>query len=114
MANADLIDEAREVVRRWLGERPVAPGETAPVVPENIAEIVHQFLAVVGASGFALEIIHAGPSNGRAWVGYWTYRGSSFEGFRQPEDSSDPDSARLLACAALLRNDWCRARLPKP
>ncbi len=82
-----------------------------PPVTESDAELVQHFLIEVQTSGFALEITNKATVESPAWVGYWTYRGSTFEGFRQPADSADPDSARLLACAALLQNEWCRARL---
>jgi hypothetical protein len=107
--------ETRATVRSWLQERTASSGgarHSAPhPVKESDAELVQHFLIDVQNSGFALEISNQGSAESPAWVGYWTYRGSTFEGFRQPQDSADPDTARLLACAALLRNDWCRARL---
>jgi len=75
-------------------------------------QILSQFLTAVKESGFVLDLVNNGSGESPAWVGYWTFRGSSFEGFRQPPDQPDLPPAVLLACAALLQNEWCRARLP--
>jgi hypothetical protein len=44
---------------------------------------------------------------------FWTHRGASFVGFKQPAAEPKAEDALLAGCAALLENQWCRERLPK-
>ena len=75
-------------------------------------EIAEAFLKWLSSTPFALEIValeHHAPS---MFEGRWTHNGAAFVGFKQPPAAANREDAALLACAALLRNDWCRARLP--
>lgn len=74
-------------------------------------EIAERFLARAGEAGFALEIVSSPTLDGPAYEPRWTHRGASFVGFKQPAPAQNLDEARVLACAALLRNEWCRERL---
>lgn len=74
-------------------------------------EIAERFLARAGASGFILEMVEKTTPEGTAYEPRWTHRGASFVGFKQPDAVDNLDDAKVLACAALLRNDWCRERL---
>ena len=76
----------------------------------HVGEVVTRFLSWTRPKGFELELITRSEHPHR-WVGHWVYRGSTLEGFKQPSDAESEDEARLLACAALLENAWCRARL---
>lgn len=77
------------------------------------AEIAKMFLNWIGNTAFALEIVTLTEGSPVAFEGRWTHSGDVFVGFRQPPAALNRDDAAILACAALLRNDWCRARLPK-
>jgi hypothetical protein len=75
------------------------------------AEIVARFLSRVQSDGFTMELVNDGSESDPQWSGHWRYRGSHLEGFKQPTLTSSPGDAQLLACAALLKNEWCRSRL---
>jgi hypothetical protein len=76
------------------------------------AEIAKRFLTWLSATPFALEIIALAEDAPGMFEGRWTHNGAAFVGFKQAPAAANPDDATILACAALLRNDWCRARLP--
>ncbi len=110
---------ARQEVIAWLrdgaveGDPMFMLGHRECDVIERQHEITERFLRQVRTVGFELEIlpVQNGDGNGDAFHSLWTYRGNTFVGFEQPPEALDELEARVLACAALLRNDWCRSRL---
>ena len=111
--NESRRDSAFSEVLAWLQaprrtkdfpEGPISAGIAVP-------DLVSRFLTRVEHAGFALKMVNHGTKTAPAWSGHWTHCGNAFAGFKQPEDQADADAARLLSCAALLRNHWCLARL---
>lgn len=84
--------------------------ETALAENEKIAD---HFLSRIRDTGFELEVVDVGEDGSPAFDPRWTHCDNQFVGFKQPPPAPSREEAKLLACAALLRNDWCRARLPK-
>jgi hypothetical protein len=84
-------------------------------LPGSLRDKHHQisdaFLKWLSSTPFALEIVALEDLPGM-FEGRWTHNGAAFVGFKQAPAAANPDDATILACAALLRNDWCRARLP--
>lgn len=74
-------------------------------------KIVSHFLKLVHPAGFALEMVNDGSEADPALVGHWRFRGNHLIGFKQPPPAKTLEDAGILACAALLRNEWCGARL---
>lgn len=82
-------------------------GHPESVLVQKHGEIAERFLQVIKPAGFRLEVFAAlGGFDSR-----WTHREADFVGFKQPLLAANEDDAKVLACAALLRNDWCRQRL---
>ncbi len=110
------LDDAREQVLAWLRE----PHRNARFLQEQgeaalqgrHGEIVERFLSWVREAGFEVEMVNTGTEDCPAYEAQWRIRGCVLVGFRQPAAVPLPDDAKLLSCAALLRNDWCRNRLP--
>jgi hypothetical protein len=109
---------ARAEVVLWLdatAKNHAPPGkdgaQVSPVVPEE--ELPGLFLDRVRRHGFDLELLPVHRAGQRLLRGFWTLHGNTFVGFQQAAEAPEEDDARLLACAALLRNDWCRGRLSK-
>lgn len=111
------LERARGEIIAWLrdgamnGEPLFMLGHPDKSLDGRSGEIAECFLARVGASGFALEMIEDSTVEGVAYAPRWTHRGASFVGFKQPASASNLDDAKVLACAALLGNEWCRERL---
>jgi len=76
------------------------------------AQIVDRFLSWVNPLGFDFTIYQYADQGNACFVVHWTHHGSEFVGFSQPPPGATPEAAKLLGCAALLQNDWCRKRLP--
>ena len=74
-------------------------------------EIADRFLGWVQPLDFALEMINDGTDAEPKWTGHWRFRGNHLVGFKQPHYEVCREDAALLACAALLENEWCRSRL---
>ena len=108
-------DEAREVVLAWLREPQRVPlflcDATHDELRDSDLRIVERFMSWVSQSGFGWEFINEGSSTQPSWTVHWQYRNAEFVGFRQPPSVPDRNVAGLLACAALLRNEWCFVRL---
>ena len=85
---------------------------SADALQERHREIAQEFLAWLKPAAFALEIVALAAGKQMMFEGRWTHNGAVFVGFKQPPAAANPDDATILACAALLRNEWCRARLP--
>jgi hypothetical protein len=110
------VEAACQEVLSWLREPHRNPmfmvGHSDAKLAQARGRIVERFFSWVIPAGFnptLRQIEHLGS------VSYqvdWTYRGSELVGFKQPPAAPAPAEAQLLASAALLRNEWCRNRLP--
>jgi hypothetical protein len=111
------LERARSEVIAWLRDGAISDdpmfmlGHPEKSIEERSGEIAERFLNLVREAGFTLEIVEEMGADGLAYAPRWTHRGSSFVGFKQPESARNVDEAKVLACAALLRNEWCRERL---
>ena len=111
---ASGTDAARRNVLRWLRQEHrnalflPALQETDSSADEAIVE---RFLSWMEPAGFTLTPINDGTDDDPKWAGHWLYRGNQFVGFKQPDYVENREDALLLACAALLDNEWCRSRL---
>jgi hypothetical protein len=114
VSTQEQLREAREEVVALL--RAVEPSflEKVPqsTLPEKTPEVAKAFLKWLSGTPFALEIVALNDGNPPMFEGRWTHNGAAFVGFKQPPAAANRDDAKILACAALLRNDWCRSRLP--
>jgi hypothetical protein len=114
-AKTSTVESAGKAIVSWLRAEHRHPKFLQDVSEDawldSAEEIVETFLRFATASGFGLTLVNNGSPEHPEWAGHWTHRGYSFEGFRQPAGQPEPMAARLLACAALLRNEWCCARL---
>jgi len=111
-----VLREARDEVLQWLRTSLRAPillaGLRNDQLTQQHGEIAHELRAWIATTDFQLEIVSVGESEIEMFEGRWTHKGADFVGFKQPAAASTHDDAVILACAALIRNDWCRARLP--
>lgn len=105
-ARAELLSILRARDPRFL------TGVSDAALMQRHREIAETFLKWIGTTGFALEIVALPQLGPNAVEGRWTHNGADFVGFKQPPAAFNRTDATILACAALLRNDWCRARLP--
>jgi hypothetical protein len=74
-------------------------------------QIADQFLQWINRSGFDAHLVEISQEGAAAFEVNWTHRDATFVGFKQAPPASKPVDALLLACAALLQNDWCRRQL---
>jgi hypothetical protein len=119
LASEAALREARIEVVQWLrtpSRFPTFPALLAGLPDDQLArkhpEIAEQLRAWLGTTDFQLEIVSLGEHGNGMYEGRWTHKGADFVGFKQPDPATNVEDAVILACAALLRNDWCRARLP--
>jgi hypothetical protein len=102
---------AREEVNAWLRD---GGGELTPQDGElSKEEIAALFLERVSRAGFRLEVFPVSDGSRPDFDSHWTFADCALVGFKQPPKAHTEEDARLLACAALLRNEWCRQRLTK-
>jgi hypothetical protein len=110
------LEAARASVLEWLRAHQHDPAlfesGSAREGEDADGKIVEMFMNCVLPEGFDFTIHEVSDHEAAGFVVHWTHRGSGFIGFRQPPPGHTPLTAKLLACAALLRNDWCRGRLP--
>src|SRR5215203_1199373 len=104
-ARSEILAELRSRDAAFLTVPDTALGE-------KHREIAEAFLKWLSSTGFALEIVSLDEHAAGMFEGRWTHNGAAFVGFKQPPAAANRADAALLACAALLRNEWCRARLP--
>jgi hypothetical protein len=118
LASDDVLRDARDEVIQWLRHPKRFPGFLSGIANGDLArhhaEIAHEIRAWLDQTDFRLKIVTLGEHGTPPFEGQWTHRGADFVGFKQPDPASTVDDAVILACAALLRNEWCRARLPSP
>lgn len=105
-ARNEVLAVLRSAHAGFLADVPLAR------LAEKHAEIARAFLDWLKSTKFTLEIVSLHDSAPGMMEGRWTHNGAAFVGFKQPPAAKNAEDATLLACAALLRNDWCRARLP--
>jgi hypothetical protein len=111
--DSDLRDARNELVALLSSRDPrFLAGLSDAALAQKHGEIANAFLEWLSTSGFAVEIVALTESEPALFEGRWTHNGAAFVGFKQPPAAANRDDATILACAALLRNDWCRARLP--
>jgi hypothetical protein len=111
---ASTITTARLKVLRWIQEPNRNPRFLRSHVDADASAdeaIVERFLSWVQPAGFTLTPINDGTEKEPKWAGHWLYRGNQFVGFKQPDYVENRIDSLLLACAALLENEWCRSRL---
>jgi len=113
--DAPAIDTARREVLDWLRKDHRNPlflqsheDSEGSATHEEIAD---RFLGWVGPLGFTLEAVNDGNDGEPKWTGHWRFRENHLVGFKQPRYANSREDAALLACAALLENEWCRSRL---
>lgn len=112
---SNIVDTARREILVWLraGHRnPFFFKDRTDAESKAHAEIVARFLSWVQPVGFTLQIVNEGTESEPKWSGHWRFQENDLQGFKQPPLSGSRDDARLLACAALLQNEWSRSRLP--
>jgi len=118
LASETALREARDEVLKRLRASSHFLTLLAGLSDDQLAykhpEIAEQLRAWLATTDFQLEIVSLGDSGIKRYEGRWTHKGADFVGFKQPDPAANVDDAVILACAALLRNDWCRARLPSP
>src|SRR5947207_690679 len=100
---AHALDTSRETIVEWLMSRGEGLGPQT-----SSAEITGRFLIHASRSGFTCEMV---PLPDAGYEARWTYQEASFVGFKQPPPQDSANDALLVGCAALLQNEWCRARL---
>jgi hypothetical protein len=109
------LSTARGEVLAWLRQSPrnlsvgAAEGSGAGV---DDGRIVDCFVGAIVGSGFDFSMVNLGSEEAPAYEVRWLHQGFSFIGFKQAPTAPTVEAAKLLACAALLQNDWCRGRLP--
>jgi hypothetical protein len=109
------LGSARAAVLKWLRETHGDPHflEDLPREKEVAdATIVEQFMNSIARAGFDFTAHEFQAEGISGFVIHWTHQGSGFIGFRQPPPADTLEAAKILACAALLENEWCRSRLP--
>lgn len=112
----DVSSAQREVVA-WFrdgaleGEPLFMLGQTEHALGERTEELAKRILSRVRTAGFDLEVKPVQENGHCAFHSYWRFRGHDLVGFKQAPTASTEAEATVLACAALLRNEWCRSRL---
>lgn len=112
---AHRLDRERNLVLEWLRadvQRPfVLVANTQAELLAQTRAINENFLQRIGQAGFDSQLVAMAEGGLTTYEVRWTWRGSSFVGFKQPAPEERPDDAILAGCAALLENQWCRQRL---
>lgn len=110
------LDHARKLVLDWLRAPHRNPTLLSTATESELAQqhavIADCFMIWARAAGFGCDLVDTSLDGAPAYETHWTHNGTTFVGFKQPRPEKDPADARLAGCAALLRNEWCRARLP--
>jgi hypothetical protein len=111
---SQLLEQARASVLDWLREAHRNPlfleseDSPQPLKPAD-SRIIDRFMSWVAPAGF--ELTTQETADGLFEI-HWKHHGYDFVGFRQPPAGKTLDEAKILACSALLQNEWCRSRLP--
>ena len=112
----DQLDRQRALILDWLRVPHRDPQFLMKMSPEELGRfhetIAQRFLDYVLDAGFQAQVVEVTPGGRAAYEVRWTHRGSDFVGFKQPAAEENSGNALLAGCAALLENEWCRARLP--
>jgi hypothetical protein len=107
------VSEARSEALAWLRRPRNPPLPADGGVPMSDGQIIECCLGAILGAGFEFTVVNLGTDGSPAFEVRWGHQGFSFVGFKQAPTAPTLDEAKLLACAALLRNDWCRGRLPQ-
>jgi hypothetical protein len=112
---AGHLNRARTLVLDWLRADQREPaflqGETDRALERRHEEITQRFLEEARQAGFDCEVVPMKVDGRNAFEVFWTHRGSSFVGFKQPPPEANVEDAVLVGCAALLENQWCLQKL---
>ena len=100
------VKPARARLRGWLAD--ALPGHA---LPDNDAQLVSTFLKVIEGTGFEYQLIDLAATAERQFEVQWTHKKAQFVGFTQAPPAPSKEAALLLACDALLHNEWCRGRI---
>jgi hypothetical protein len=114
MSTCTPTTDAAITVMNWLRQpnrNPLFLNGDSGVASQLREAIVSRFLSWLQPAGFTLTAVNEGTENEPRWACHWLYRGNQFVGFRQPDYVEKRVDALLVACAALLENEWCRSRL---
>lgn len=110
------VESARLEVMAWLHEPHRNPmflmGKTGAQLKQSTPRIVERFMSWAAPAGFEGHLRQQELTGAIRYEVHWTYRGSELVGFKMPGLASTADEAWLLGAAALLRNEWCRKRMP--
>jgi hypothetical protein len=110
-----FLDTARSIVLEWLQVEDRDPRflieEPKSQLPGCHSQIADRFLNWINRAGFEAQLVEAPTDGAAAFEVHWTHHGATFVGFKQAPSAAKPSDALLLACAALLQNDWCRKQL---
>jgi len=110
-----IIESARSLILEWLREGQREPRFLIDESPAGLASshrrIADRFLDWITKSGFDAELVEVQQDGVAAFEVHWTHHGATFVGFKQAPPAGKPEDALLLACAALLKNDWCRKQV---
>lgn len=110
------VETARLEVLGWLHEPHRNPmflvGKTEAQLRQATGRIVERFMSWAAPAGFEALLRQQEHLGAVRYEVHWTYRGSELVGFKQPPMGNSVDEAQLLGAAALLRNEWCRKRMP--
>ena len=108
-ANPADLAAAREEVLAWLAVEP----PISAIGKASDDQLLGEFLRRSEGAGFSFSVGMTGAEGSPRFELLWQHRGAEFVGFRQPPAAATPGEARLLGCAALLRNEWCRSQLER-
>jgi hypothetical protein len=113
---SDLRRACSEVLA-WLRgagrESVFLEGVSEGLLLELHPRIAAHFLNWAQIAGFKLTLLAKGDLAEPRFAGSWQGGFNGFVALNGP-DAPDRDEAKLLACAALLRDEFCRARLADP
>lgn len=74
-------------------------------------EVAERFLKRVISRDFELKIFQLNETDGAAiFESRWNFCGAAIPGVAIPPRAHTYEDAKLLACAVLLRSEWCRKR----
>lgn len=74
-------------------------------------EVAERFLRQVTCRDFELKIFQVSEADTVVFFeARWSFCGAAIPGVATPARAHTYEEAKLLACAALLRSEWCRRR----
>jgi len=73
-------------------------------------EVAERFLKLVTCRDFELRIFQVHEIDSVFFEARWIFCGAVIPGVAIPSRAHTYEEAKLLACAVLLRSEWCRKR----